>query len=527
MKTLVTRLDTFMRSDLGMKIVGIAAGIILITSIASFGANKPIEGSSTIAGDNSTDATDGSGTSLQTPGPSATGGATGSEAGTRPDPVAPPLATVAPNANFLNYPDFGLRTQGITKKEVKVGFSYNKAACGDAGVLEGMLGAATVGDTEKAINAFARYINETGGVGGGRKYVPQFFDDGGSGCPEKNLAAAVEMADEAKVFLAVPGLHVESDYLISKKVPVWGGRDDPASLAKYGPNGFQLLEPIEPTLEAWASFGKYSLGSDNTKSPPCLVRIESGASGNWDIPQKLLIEKMANYGLKFRDILVFKDDVATAQRQSTTGVIRLRDKGCKEVWFMAGNPIGLIFFTNAATQNNWFPKWTFTSYTAGTDTELAGGLMDQRQWENAVGLSIRVPLSAHPKADNCKKIYQKYYAGDGQEGSAAVLIACVTVLPTAEAMRRGFKRLGKLDSNAFVLGIDAIRDDFYYDAHVPMSFSIPPSLSGPFKTRGFSYWTVVDWNSDKSVYEFPKFPCYYKTFKPNGGGCTDLRSKFK
>ena len=105
-----------------------------------------------------------------------------------------------------------------------------------------------------------------------------------------------------------------------------------------------------------------------------------------------------------------------------------------------------------------------------------------------------------------------------------MLIACTTVLPTAEAMRRGLKRTGKLDANAFVLGADAIRDDFYYDAHVPMSYSFP-SEKGPFKTRGFTDWTVADWNSDKAAYEFPLYPCYYKTFKAKGAGCeTSARS---
>jgi hypothetical protein len=152
--------------------------------------------------------------------------------------------------------------------------------------------------------------------------------------------------------------------------------------------------------------------------------------------------------------------------------------------------------------------------------------MDQRQWENAVGLTIRVPPGKHPKDGNCKKIYQKYYPNDGQEGSASVLLACVTVLPTAEAMRRGVARTGRLDSSSLLLGADAIRDDFYYDAHVPMSFSFP-GVNGPFKTRGFTHWTVADWNSNEQVYEFPRFPCYYKTFKANGAGCEDLRSKFK
>ena len=152
--------------------------------------------------------------------------------------------------------------------------------------------------------------------------------------------------------------------------------------------------------------------------------------------------------------------------------------------------------------------------------------MDQRQWENAVGLTIRVPPGKHPKDGNCTKIYQKYYPSDGQEDSAPVLVACARCCRRRKRCGAAIKRTGRLDANSLLLGADAIRDDFYYDAHVPMSFSFP-SVKGPFKTRGFTHWTVADWSSGKAKYTFPKFPCYYKTFKANGGGCEDLRSKFK
>ena len=525
---MIERIGALLQSDRGLRAAAITAAIVMITAIASFGANKSSDSEQL-----TTDPLDQDGTTVtlgSTPTPTATpsaNGGTGTGSGTV---TAPDRGRVTDGGTLPPAPnvDFGLRTQGITDKEVKVGFSYNQAGCGDQSLLEAMLGVATVGDFEKSINTFAQHINDSGGIGG-RNYKPQFFDDGGSGCPEKSVAAAVEMADEAKVFLAVPGLHVVSDHVIGRKVPVWGGRDDPASLAKYGPNGLQIFEPIEPTLEALVSFGKHYLKTNPKTERPCIIRIESGASGNWDIPEKLLVEKMRREGIGIRnqDVIEFQDNAATAQRQATTIAIRARDNGCRHVYFMAGNPIGLVFITNAATQNNWFPsKWTWTSYTALVDTELAGGLMEQRQWENAVGLTIRVPAGEHPKTDNCKKIYQKYNPGDGQENSASVLIACASVLPTAEAMRRGLKRTGKLDSNAYLLGADAIRDDFYYDAHVPMSYSFPDE-DGPFKTRGFTHWTVADWNSSDGVYKFPKFPCYYKRFEANGGGCEDLRSKFK
>jgi hypothetical protein len=518
-------LDRFFGSERGQKAVAVVAGVLLITAAASVGANKSDDAAgitgdsdSSVVGTGSIDELD-SADGLPG-GKSAGAGSTGTISA--PGSVGPQLTK-----EQLRALDFGLVTQGVTDKEVKVGFSGNFDNCGDTAGLAQQFGP-LIGNPEKSINTFARYVNEHGGVGG-RAYKPIIVQDGGSGCPERNLPAAVEMAQEHKVFLAAPGLHVESDYIIDHKIPVWGGRDDPASLAKYGANGFALFQPIEPTLAAWSSFGKHYLKTTDKTGPKkaCLIRIETGASGNWDIPEKILVEKMKAYNIRFVDIYVFKDDASTAQAQSDAIARREKDLGCEHVYFMAGNPVGLIFITSAATQNQWFPEtWTFTSYTALTDDDNIAKAMDQAQWENAKGLTYRIPDGEHPKGDNCKNIYESYNGNDGTSESASVLLACSAILTTSDAMNRGIKLTGRLDANSLVIGFNAIQNDFYFDAHVPMQFVVPDP-DGPFKTRGFSHWTVADWSSAESKYTFPKYPCYYRTFGPNNAGCDDLRSLYK
>jgi hypothetical protein len=505
--------------------LAIATASLLVTSIVSIGGvgkdddtttggnvaavadtGTDLDSSTTIAGDTAT-------TVAGAAAAAATPGAAGKTVPTLPG------GKIAPS----QIPDFGLKTQGITDKEVKVGYSYNVAACGDAGTLQAMLGSATTGDPKRALDAFTRHINDSGGIAG-RKLNLVVVDDGGDGCPEKNSAAAVKMADEEKVFLAIPGLHVESDYLIGKKIPVFGGRDDPGSLAKAGPNGIMLTEAIEPTLEKWAAFGKHYLDSGAHK--PCLVHPRSGASGNWDDHEKIIDAKMAKYGLSFVDTVVYEEDVASAQQQTTAAVVRLKGKGCDQVYFMAGNPIALIFFTQAATQNAWFPKWTFTSYMALADSELAGRLMDQRQWENAVGLSTRVPTGQHRLEGNCKRIYDKYYGGDGQNDSASVQVVCAQLLSVAEIMRRAVARTGVLTGNSLLVGADSVQNDFFFDATVPLRWSFP-GAGGPFKTKAFSHYTVVDWSSAQSKYLFPEFPNYWEVMGPGKSGAQDLRPYFK
>ena len=55
-----------------------------------------------------------------------------------------------------------------------------------------------------------------------------------------------------------------------------------------------------------------------------------------------------------------------------------------------------------------------------------------------------------------------------------------------------------------------------------MSFDIP-GPHGPFKTRAFSHYTVAAWNAATKKYDFPAYPCYYRSFGANNAGCEDLR----
>lgn len=462
--------------------------------------------------------------------PDGAGGATGSPGGAvgpgRGAASAGSGAPVpgAPGATNVRVPDFGLRTQGVTAKEVKLGITYNVAACGDAGTLSAAAGAAVTGDQKKANDAYVRHLHETGGIGG-RTLKLVTADDGGGGCSEKALAAARQLVDDEKVFAVIPGLHDVADYVASKKVPTYIGRDDPASLARYGPNGIGLTQEIEGNLTAWAAFGKYYL--ETPKHKACLIHPEPGDSGDWTTYEKILLRKMTALGMSFTDIVVYKEDVATAQEQSSAAAVRMKSKGCDQVWFMAGNPIAGIFFTQAATQNQWFPTWTFTSYMALSDTDLGGRMQDQQQWRNAVGLSTRVPPGAgHPKEGNCRRIYQKYYPNDGQSDSIAVQLACALILPAGETMRRAVARTGVLTANSLMVGADAITNDYYYDAHVPIDWRFP-AASGPFKTKAWSHYTVVKWDSNRSTYNFPEFPKYWEVMGPGKGNAVDLRPYWK
>jgi hypothetical protein len=521
---MIARLHRLLAHQLANRVLAIAVGVLMVANLAALGPAGTTKTPDASDPGSLVNESPGAGTTQPTITPTGVASNVPGVTGSNPTIGGGPTikGTTKPTIPPSDVPHFGLLTQGITATTVRIGVSENFSNCGDAASLAAA-NPAVVGDVSKAIDTFTDYVNATGGVGGKRLVVSK-VDDGGT-CSSKNIAAAKKMLEEDKVFMAIPGLDVESNWLIDRHLPVFGGAADDTSIARYGPNGLMLTEPAGATFDAWASFGKYRL--DTAHHTPCLIRIATGAAGNFDVLETMLKAKMTKYGLRFAKVIVFPDDPSRAQEIAENVVDQAKAAHCDEAWFMAGNAVGLVFVTDAATRKQWFPHaWTFNSLTYLSDDDVGGNLMDKVQWANAYGLTYRVPDGKHPKSGNCQKIYEQRNGADGQSMSAAVKIACAKMLTAVEMMRRAIALTGVLNADTLLLGADNINDDFYYDATVPLDYKFP-SASGPFKTRAFSHYTTVKWDGGSQKYTFPDYPCYYRTFGANNGGCENLEASFQ
>lgn len=513
-----------------LRAVAIANAAVVVAAVLSVGqvqyAIDQRHGASSLTSADGT-APDG-GASLATPGTSSSPkpGAKGSKQGAKGKPTPTTVIGTTPGADGgptpppvvaeTNVPEFGLKTQGVTPTSVLIGADYDKTGCGGSGALSNSFSKSTTGDFEKAYNAFTRYTNDTGGVRG-RTLKMALVDDGGAYCPERHKAAEIELVDQHKVFMDLAGLHEVSDLLAKRHIPFLGGRSSLAEQRKQGFGQFQIFQDADGDFNNWAAFGAGYLNSKT--QTPCLIHPDTP---DFNGLEPILVAKMRDHGLRFGDIVRYADDPSTAQQQATTAAARMKNKGCKQVWLVANNAIADIFFTNAAASQNWHPTWTWTARTALIDQRIGGSLMAQSEWQNSVGLTTRVKNADSPKAHNCSTIFHKYYPNDNEQDSAATLVACAQVLTAVEAMRRAIDVTGVLTANSLMLGVNAIRGDFFWDAHVPMTFSIP-DLNGPFDFTGFDLQTVAKWSTTDGDYRLPEYPVYWKVMGPAKSGGVDIR----
>lgn len=142
-----------------------------------------------------------------------------------------------------------------------------------------------------------------------------------------------------------------------------------------------------------------------------------------------LERELTRYGAALTDKVSYEADISRAQEQARLMISRLKDRGVTTVLF-SGDPLAPIFLTQEATRQEYFPEWVIPGGSL-TDTNFFGRTYDQRQWQNAFGIS---QLWIRPPNAQAEPYYQhQQFFGRPPTAAAApeVLYQEVQLLATA------------------------------------------------------------------------------------------------
>jgi hypothetical protein len=95
-------------------------------------------------------------------------------------------------------------------------------------------------------------------------------------------------------------------------------------------------------------------------------------------------------------------DVTALQEAARVQMARFKSKGVNNIITVAGI-FPTLYFTQAATAQNYFPEWTVTGW-GQSDNSVTGKLYDQQQWRNAFGMGMVMPFVS-PTTDG-EYVYQ-------------------------------------------------------------------------------------------------------------------------
>lgn len=111
-------------------------------------------------------------------------------------------------------------------------------------------------------------------------------------------------------------------------------------------------------------------------------------------------------------LVKYASDITTAQQQATNAMLQVRQSGANVVTCVC-DVIAPVFFTTAASEQNYFPEWLQNGLFA-MDSFKAAQLYDQQQWSHAFG----VGSISKPDPTEEEEWYHPYKEGGGTDMTA-------------------------------------------------------------------------------------------------------------
>ena len=319
--------------------------------------------------------------------------------------LAMPASLALPCVPVFSGDNGGATSKGVTADKITVAYYVPPAGTDAQAALQGLVDEAEL--TRQTRENFGQMLNQVAETYG-REVELVFVDASGQGTDD--VAAkndAVKIAEEIGAFAVIGGPQltnvfadeitsrgviciacglVAPDTVYQKNAPyMWASAATPEQfLVNVGAYlATRLLGRTaefagDPAMQQRERvFGTIHLELD----PPVFteteeVMAEAGREAGW--------ESAADETYLF--------DVARAPERAPGIIARMKDAGVTTIVFL-GDPVMLIYLTQAATGQDYFPEWVVTG-TGYTDTTAVARLYDQQQWRHAFGLSslpVRTP----------------------------------------------------------------------------------------------------------------------------------------
>lgn len=293
----------------------------------------------------------------------------------------------------------GATYKNIDPDEIRI-VVYEPGTNAQVDALLGAFGASSSDDSKviAALEVYAKYFNSQYETYGRKIRIIHKRGPGNASTPEEQTADAVSVATELKAsfVLSAVGSTAFHDELARRGIPsIAGGLQFRAKWYEdRAPFVFSMVPDLDLTLDHVAEYWCKRVMNKKAKwAGDPLYQQQTRKLGiiypndNLDLTGgPLLAEKIKACGGNVVKMVSYASDVSTAQAQATNAVAQLRDAGVTTVACTC-DPIAPVFFTNAATNQGWFPEWLQTGVLL-TDLPDFGRLYNQQQWAHSFGTSV-------------------------------------------------------------------------------------------------------------------------------------------